>query len=829
MNTSQTRKFQFYLSLSLMVICALHSLWAAGFATDDSVPAGFESLAGPRPMFVDIIFSDQLVGTVRVVIEGDKLSFDDPDQIMAMLNMVEPSDALYIALASPQSTHVDRLCFRPGDPAGCGSVEPNPFALLFDEDALKVTIFVDRALQKVRTDNVARFLKTPQRRGSAILAVDASANSFSGEAWEYNIRGESWFGYGEGYLRGVFGLDSRQGDAQLNSLALVHQLQDHELLAGSFAFPAGPTLSSFNTLGLRISSSTQTRLNPDSARGSELSVLLDRRSLVKLFVDGRLYSTQSLDAGHVAVDTTDLPDGNQEVEVRIADPVSGERTEYHRFTRSTLLPPHNETAMEFAAGAPLRRDDNKRLPLFHNVGVASLRLARRTTADTAVALGFTRLGKLYLLQPELVWLHRHLSLKTSASLGIRGELGLGLQGIWHSGSFAATLSGEWFNYGGKFSLASQSVINRKSWLPNETAQLRASLDNAFNRTSVGLFGSVRNESVGKSTKYTTSVGFRLRHRLFERRRLRSSFTAGLRLERGIVNASVDLRVSFTGRTRATSLLLGVAGSRSSPITTRALVDEKPDTTVGYETRWRVAQEREWQYEGGFWANEGNSSTTLGLDALIGHRTFNAAIQSQWRKQDTITSKIDSYRDTAIHLSTQLVFDDSGLAFAGTETVRSGFIIDVSGEPTDAVYDIIVNSANVGSGRVGTPGFVSLPPFARYEIQLQPHSLLASSFERESFDVTVFPGNIVRLSTVARQRRLLIATLIDVDGDVLSNAALHRDEGPLLIGTNGLLQIETSNGETFKVRQSDGSLCEMSVPMELGEEEVVVMDAPLVCE
>lgn len=813
----------------LLVLASLSVSWAAGLAIDDSVPEGFESLDRPRSMLVDIMFNDQIAGTAAVMVEGDRISFDDPQRILSMLDSVRPDDALLTAVAMPQNTHVEHLCYRPGEPVGCGTLDPEPFAVLFDEDVLRVTVFVDSTLQAVRVDDATRYLDPPHRRGSAALALDATAVSIGSRDWEHALRAESWLGYGRGYLRSILGFDSVHGQVQLDSMALVHRLQDHEVLAGTHAFPAGPLMPGFDVLGLRIASSMQTRTDPDGARGSALSLLLDRRSLVQLYVNDRLYSTQSLEAGHVAIDTSDLPDGNMQVEVRIADPVSGLRTEYHRFTRSSLLPPQGETAMLFAVGAPLQLDGSGSFPQLHRIGVGSLRLARRMGESTGLALGLSHLGDTDLLQPEFVMLSRHLTLQASASFGVDGEHGAGLLAVWQRGALAASLSGEWFDDGKATSAVPSSPILQKHWLPDNTAQLTASVDALFGRTSIGLYGSVRRQSDTPRADKSVNLGISARHRLFERAGLRSSLAARLRRENGAISASLDLRITFGDHSRLTSLLAGVSNSGQSRTSDNGQDADATRSIVGMETRWHENSGDEWQFEAGMWANASSADSTVGLDAGVAHQNFSADIQSQWRDHEGAAVPGTGNSDTALRLSTQLVMDGSGIALAGNESVRAGLVLDVEGEPADAEYDILVNSARVGVGRVGTPAFVALPPFARYEVQLRPHSLLASTFEQESFDVTLYPGNILRMKTLARERHLLIATVVDNEGELLSNAVLQRDSGPLMIGSDGLLQLETSGGEVFDVLEEDGSSCVLTMPEQFAAEEVVILDTSLVCQ
>lgn len=73
------------------------------------------------------------------------------------------------------------------------------------------------------------------------------------------------------------------------------------------------------------------------------------------------------------------------------------------------------------------------------------------------------------------------------------------------------------------------------------------------------------------------------------------------------------------------------------------------------------------------------------------------------------------------------------------------------------------------------------------------------------------------------------SVLKVDGELLSHAVLERDEGPLLIGAGGLMQTETGRGERLTIRQADGRYCELLVPTDLGDDEVVVLNAPLVCQ
>ena len=835
-------------SLALLGSLAAPPLDAAGVSVDDSVPEGFEALDGPRALLVDVVFNDETVTTAAVEVDGQALRFDDPSAVLAALPGVILDEALAASAASALPTNLERLCFRPGDPVGCGTVDAEPFALILDEDALVATVFVDPARQSVRANDASARLDPPPRLASAILGLDASASSFGGAPWDLDLRGDVRLGYGPGYVRAAFGTDVRGAGARLDALALVHLDGDRELTVGSLPFLAGPVSSDFDLLGFRFASSLRGRLDPAAALASELTVHLDRRSLVQLIVDGYVHSSESLPAGPVALDTSGLPDGSMEVEVRIVDPVSGERTERRLFTRSPLLPPRDETVVEFTTGVPLVRDGDGGVPRTERIGIGSVRFARRSGERTALALSFARLGSLRLLQPELVVLGRAFSLQLSASLGSGGTRGAGVRAAWRGHRLSAALAGDWFDgtrerapgapvdptrpagpedvvEGAPGDLVDPvdptDAFGNEPWAPTDGARVGVSLNRTFGRSAVGLQGVFVRRG---DEPWESGYGIGFRQRLLERAGLRSSLSARVRGARGRIGVGLDLRVSFGRDAHRTALVVGGATER---------LDDREDdvdgsgpfeTVAGVEHRWRGDPSGDWAVDAGAWARAGRDSPAAGFDVGVHHDRFAADAQSQWHDR----TGTGASTDTALRLATRVVLDAGGLAFAGPDSVHSGVIVDVRGEPAGTGYDIVANGVRVGAGRIGTPEFVALPPFRNYRIKLRSHSLLASTLDAEHLEITLYPGGVLRHTVLARERRLLIASLVDGRGELLGGAVVSHSDGPVVLGPEGLLQIETGSGETLEVRRANGRRCSVTIPAELGKRDVVVLAEPLVC-
>ena len=327
------------------------------------------------------------------------------------------------------------------------------------------------------------------------------------------------------------------------------------------------------------------------------------------------------------------------------------------------------------------------------------------------------------------------------------------------------------------------------------------------------------------------MGFR--RRLFERSGLRGSLAARVRREDGgRIEAGVDLRVGFGRGAHRTSIVAGAATARAAdrsdgtPYGGTGVGDADASYGVaGVEHRWRAEpDDGPWRLDGGAWASSGRNSPLAGFDVGVNHDRFEADVQSQWR--DRPAAGADA--DTALRFATRVVLDDEGLAFAGPDTVHSGVIVDVTGEPAGAGYDIVADGVRVASGRIGTPEFVALPPFERYRIRLLARSLLASSLDQENLEVTLYPGAVARLSITARERRLVIASVVGGDGEPLGGATVERENGPLVLGEDSLLQVEAGGGEIMELRRTDGSACRVRVPTELGKDDVVVLIEPLVC-
>ncbi|CAN0485178.1 unnamed protein product, partial [Hapterophycus canaliculatus] len=172
-------------------------------------------------------------------------------------------------------------------------------------------------------------------------------------------------------------------------------------------------------------------------------------------------------------------------------------------------------------------------------------------------------------------------------------------------------------------------------------------------------------------------------------------------------------------------------------------------------------------------------------------------------------------------------DRYGASLGGSDFAQSGLIVDVSGEPAGESFDVLVNNARVATAKIGNPQFIGLQPFENYNVKLRPNTVMGNGIDKANHTLTLFPGNVGRISLLARRQVLLIAMVVDESGRAIKNALVKSSSNTLIIDDSGILQAEVHDNELLKVRRKDGAECVITVSIDTTE-EVDVPDMPVVC-
>lgn len=778
---------------------------------NDDVPAGFEALAGPQFVYVDIYFNDQLIGATGVMASPEDVIFDDPAEVADLMSEVVKSDDLIDWLSAPLPSNGHLACFAENDPAGCGQMTGDPLAVIYNEVFLRVDIFVDQAQQSIKEQKRQRHLPSPERRNTAVFSVYGLASEFDGGDRSIDLSARALLGYGRGHVTAEADYSDELSTTRIRELKLTHYLNDYELVAGTYAYHAGGGLPDIDLIGAGFGTSFKTRVDLEHAFSSQLVVYLSTRSIVQLVVDDRIQTGDSYAAGNQVLDTSALPDGTYEVEIRIVDPVAGTRSERRIFTKSTQIPPHGEAVVNVTAGAVLVPDNDSSVPEASDVNVVGVSYTRRLTDQSAYRLGLLQFGSQSFAQTEFLYLGSNLSYQVTASVGESGTLAAGMQAGFGIHDVAFNLSGSFY----ETDFQSDAGSVESMFFLSDFSQISLSASRVFDKYTLGARTSVRRETNDENDRIIDRQYSIFAQKPLFRRPGKRGFV-GTRFQRTEDEQRAEITVDVFFGSHSWTAALGSKYVDSS----QAGEFWQADASLG----WLSPQTVNGQLRSDAYIEQSEQRTATGLRLELEHPWFRASAatdQSNERDQEA------SSRNSIASLSAHFGVDRRGAGMGGSDFAQAGVIIDVSGEPDGAGFDVEIDGIRISAGKIGKQQFIGLQPFRRYELKLIPRTILGNGIADNVYNFTLFPGGVHRVTVIARRQLLLIASIVDENSEFITNAVVQSERNTLIISDDSILQVEVYTDEIMSVRLKDGRTCNITVPNNVFE-DVVVVDEPLVC-
>ena len=778
------------------------------FFVDDAPPPGFESLGEPRALWVDLVFNGRKVGTTIITATNETIEFDSPDDAASMLDAIEDPERLARLLSVPLASNADRLCFQPDDPVGCGRLVPDPVAVLFDENALLLELFVAPALQSLQSSDdfgAVRYLAPPERRPSSLLSLRSVASDVEGGERSLDLSGRLLASYGRGHVAAAGDYGTREEEARLRELKLSHHASGHELTLGGYGWSPSEVWTDIDLLGVGFSTSLNTRLDLARAFGTELVVFLEQRSVVQLIVDDRVYAGDSYSPGNQLLDTSTLPDGTYPIEIRVSAADGSTRSEFRTFTKSTRLPPQGEPRFDVTAG--LARLDAAPLPERDAAVVAGFALENRIGDRASWRIGTAQLDSRSFAHAGLLYLGERLSLQGALAAGAERTVGARLLSGWRRGTTSLGASYRYFSSG----IARREDPALAMLYPRDGVQWNLTAGRRFGRYGVTL-GAGRSRSIvdGETRQDSMRYNLGLRRQLLLGGGMRGRFGAGLRAVDGERFASLTLDLYFD------------RGAWRSAVGLDANVADGEVDTGLLASADRSTRSEYLDWGGGVSARSGTEDSASAR-LWIEHSLFRASASSQLSRRSNGTS-----RSAIATFGTHIALDGDGAVLGDASAARAGVIVAVQGEPHGAPFDIFVNERLVGSGKIGTPRFLELRPFETYSLELAARGKLLLAFGEGLFDFVLYPGNVQRIAVVAAPKMLLIGSLVDERGESLAAAAIETGTNPQRSDGGGIVQVEVTPGRELAVETADGRRCTFLVPVPEEPTDLLVARDPLVC-
>jgi len=780
------------------------------FGFGDDVPAGFENLAGPQIQYVDIYFNERKIGATSITATPEIVTFDNPAEVAQMLSSLKSSVPIETLLVGPFDTNGHLICYTTGDPPGCGFVEADPVAIIYNESDLRVDLFIAPELQSVQSLERLRYLPVAGRKNTSILSVYTVASKLEDEDADIDFSARSLLGYGRGNFSIEADYNSRSERKRLREFKLTHFFNDYEIQAGTYFTSTGGALSDVDLIGGSFATSYKSRIDLERAFSSELVVFLQRESVVQIAIDDRIYAGGSYEAGNQALDTTALPDGTYQVQIRIVDPVTGTRVETRAFTKSALIPPKGTSVIGTSVGNVLEYDGDNALPDVTNVSVVGFSLANRFTDQSAYKLGLLQFGTQSFFQTEFIYLGESFSLQLAASAGDDSTVASAFRVAFAHKGVSINLSSRTFasEFNPEEGSAYQQIFT------NDYKQASASISKAFSRFSVGARASYRREEVDQGFTESNQYAVYYRQPVLRRKNLRGFVDANFQKD----DVEKRLRLQF-------NLYFGRGQFNGGLNTAARRVDEQDwQYDWGLNAGWHSSNAQAWQWRAGANVRSEQGNRSAGINADVDHPWFAAGVATNWNEVASGETTQNSIASLGAHVG----LDRKGLAVGGSDFAQAGVIIAVKGQPAGARFDVFVNNLKTASGEIGATQFIGLQPFERYSVKLVPQTTLSNGLGEEIHEFTLYPGTVERISITARQEILLVGTLIDESGELIANALMQTEPNPLIVDASGYVQAELPPGAVVPVKLADGSYCEFVVP-DAGGEDILVMAEPIVCK
>lgn len=794
----------------------------------NEAPAGFEDLAAPQHVLLDIYYAGKRVGNAFATFSSDSFEFDKPKKITAMISHLKETAVNQVtqALTGQLELHSELVCQKPAYPKDCGLLSPLIAGIIFNEGYFKVEIFVHPDLLKFMSLNMSRYLPWAEEEAglNAVINLSGAITGGSKQALNYNLRNTNIFSHHLIRLRNS-NTFSRQQGLRIESLVAEKEWQNWLLSLGMFESTPLRLIGQQDVLGLRFGSSLKMRTDLKTAYGNQLSIFLPRRALVKVFRDGRLLLSQIYQQGNQVIDSRNFPEGAYDVTLVIDDQLGETKTETRFFSKATEIPPLDSPSY-FAEIGLMRRNSSglkQNFPRYSNKLFAQLGSARRFNDSFGADASLLFADGESIASLGLFFIHPFLD----SQLRLGGI-------ISSSGAYGAEISAlvRYQNFSTYFEIRkiwnkNNQAINQFSILPNAFTQANFASSYSLFNTDFGVKGQWQQRYQGSATQTSYNISPFIRRTLFQSQNFRVSFDAQytLREKDSLVfaNINIDFRQPISKKLTLSSHLKG---------------EYRSDNQQPIDYRAKLGLELE---ESDFW--QGQISNRLEFErrpqGLIAHND-NTYKSNYGRISSffdyTLPNNKSSQMRYGADFNVSFLGEPQNIVVGGNEFKEAVILIDLQGTPKDAVFEVLVaplaknhyQETIYTRAFVGKVAVIALDAYESYSIRLLADKTTFAEYDTNFRQVTLYPGHIRYLTWKIREVFILLTTIIKDNGELLKNAKIEGAIEPAYIGDNGFLQAEVESGSVLTVNSNEEGRCQIKIPDSLKAINGVVILKELVC-
>ncbi|WP_334078788.1 TcfC E-set like domain-containing protein [Microbulbifer sp. M83] len=722
---------------------------SAALTFETSAPAGFEDLTAPQKLVVDIYYGGRQLGAATATIDQGTVRFEDPDALLGLLPDTNNPALLLERLHRPFRRNSNLVC-QSRQQRDCGLLFPAEFGLIYDPDRYRADVFF--APQLLPRDAAVDNPYLPASSSRFAVVQNLSGN-WSGVRTDNGRDQESVSLYGHSIVSfGESGLHSRWAlgdDQRVYTLNWTRDYRGHAYAAGLLQSRSGVSLFGASPFlyGVEYRSSNRSRTDNRYRQGTLLEVNMPVRGRVEVRRDNRLLMSEILEAGNRLLDTSSLPGGAYELEIRTFDEAGRLLAEYSQFfAKDSQLPPPGEWGWNVQVGQPARLIDDEVLPERYNTYYWQAGFARRLWDNLGGTVNLAGTETEQMLELGARWIGEYLEFSPQVLHGDDGREGYRLYGQlltpWFSVALEQSrLDAEPQGADEEFSMLATGFNQRSASItaPVFGGQLSLRYSERDTGTAYSLPGFVLEDALPGANSLATLE--------YRRNILRSqSWHGEMRLTHSDADGQSISTASFQFRRRGNHWNYGGRSLLSH--------DSESGTSLrgGVEASW---QDRElWPMEVSqrLALEAGDDESYLASHTRVAGRRGQLNSTLDYRSHGGRGGESQALNYLG-NFSTNLVSDGNRLAWGGEQSYESAVLVDINGS-AEQQFEILVNGSRRGYATGGGRSLVNLPAFGSYEVQLKPLENGFHDFSDLHETITLYPGNVA--SAEYRVQNIILA-------------------------------------------------------------------------
>jgi hypothetical protein len=767
-----------------------------------STPPGFDDLAQPREILVDVYFGGKKVGDAIAVARPGFLQFRDPRKVVALIPNLANAADLANAYTGDLPAHADLVCGEMNNHQ-CGQLSSDFPGVIFDEGRFRVTLFVPAAMLQEVAVSQQKFLEVPGTSLSMTSAVGFSLSGSSDQSTAYNIQDRTVVAMGPSRLVSDMSYASKLG---LIVDDFVGELDRNQMRysAGLFWAPGLDLTGRRRIAGVGFGTQFDTRADRDALRGTPLILFLSQPARVEFLIDGRLVGSRSYDAGNDILDTSGLPDGSYPLVLRIHDADGTTREERRFFVKTAEIAPVGQPLYFGYAGMLANTRPDRPISLSDTL-YFQLGTARRVSQPIALDVSLIGTQDKQMVEAGAWYLSLFGQFRAAALLSTKGDTALLLQGTSSGRSrfnFSFDLRRVW-SEDGRPLIPAPSFIDSAAvgqpfgaQLGGTYTQASGTLGYRIGAAYFSVIGSFRKDSNHPSDySYGPSVTWPL----LTRNGFQLTFQADGQRTRRTTAGFAGLRLVYTGKHLS---VLGDAG-------------------VGTVSSHGDSQQSGTRMVGGLSANylyQDNNRTEIsagaGIDRSMVSTVAHAGGTAYSRFGNARADVLDNLErggGVQYGLSVQSAVAIAGgeIGLGSRDLEDSAVIATVDGDAGDAVFDVFVNEMLYGHIRSGGQLPIHLQPYRSYLVRVRPEDAAPVSFDNGPQQVTLYPGTVRVVRWTAHSFFTAFGQAVAADGRPIANALVQAPHSVGETDENGYFQIDVADGDRVKLNHGSQS-CEIQI-------------------